>query len=125
LASWRYDENPNFNFLDLLRRPDYGVQDILGLINEPLEEEILQILEIELKYEGYIRRQSSEIDRVQQYEHLRIDHLDFTAIRGLSNEVRQKLAVIRPYTLAQASRMDGITPAAIALILVHLKKKSA
>lgn len=125
LASWRYDENPNLNFLDLLRRPDWGVQDILGLINEPLEEEILQILEIELKYEGYIRRQSSEIERVQQYEHLRIDHLDFASIRGLSTEVRQKLAVVRPYTLAQASRMDGITPAAIALILVHLKKKSA
>jgi len=117
--------NPNLNFLDLLRRPDFTVADILKLTDKPLQEDILQILEIELKYEGYIRRQHEEIARVHQYEDLRIDHLDFAAIRGLSNEVRQKLLKARPYTLAQANRIDGITPAAIALILVHLKKKSA
>jgi tRNA uridine 5-carboxymethylaminomethyl modification enzyme len=125
LATLRDVTNPNLNFLDLLRRPDFGVADILKLTDKPLQEDILQILEIELKYEGYIRRQHEEIARVHQYEDLRIDHLDFTAIRGLSNEVRQKLLKARPYTLAQANRIDGITPAAIALILVHLKKKSA
>ena len=125
LATLRDANNPNLNFLDLLRRPDFGVADILKLTDKPMQEDILQILEIELKYEGYIRRQHDEIARVQQYEDLRIDHLDFAAIRGLSNEVRQKLLKARPYTLAQANRIDGITPAAIALILVHLKKKSA
>ena len=80
-------------------------------------------VEIQTKYQGYIARQRDEVLRREQFDALPLPaDLDFAAIRGLSAEVRQKLATHRPETLGQASRISGITPAAISLLLVHLKK---
>ncbi|HWT71393.1 MAG TPA: tRNA uridine-5-carboxymethylaminomethyl(34) synthesis enzyme MnmG [Oxalicibacterium sp.] len=117
---------------DLLRRPgiDYqllmslkGVegQDLAGpgVIDNAVREQV----EIQLKYAGYIDRQAKEVERHDHYENLRLPaEFDYMEVKGLSIEVRQKLCKHKPETLGQASRISGVTPAAISLLLVHLKK---
>ena len=114
------------NCLELLRRPEITYQDLLHLPQvaaTAVATEIQQQIEIQQKYGGYIERQQTEIARLRRYETatLPID-LDYSQIRGLSSEVCQKLLQYRPTTLGQASRIPGITPAAISLLLVYLKK---
>jgi tRNA uridine 5-carboxymethylaminomethyl modification enzyme len=88
--------------------------------------QVLEQVEIQAKYAGYIERQHSEIERARRYDHWRLpDAFDYANVIGLSNEVREKLIRQQPETLGQAARIQGITPAAISLLLVHLKKKSA
>ncbi|MEJ2602944.1 MAG: tRNA uridine-5-carboxymethylaminomethyl(34) synthesis enzyme MnmG [Gammaproteobacteria bacterium] len=122
--------------LDLLRRPDMTYQAVTALsavgpdtLEEvhPLEEaeQIRLQLEVSAKYAGYIERQQREIERHARQEHLPLpEDLDYETVHGLSNEVRQKLATARPATVGQASRLDGMTPAAVSLLLIHLKKRS-
>lgn len=87
------------------------------------DAQVVAQVEIQTKYQGYIERQRDEVMRREQYDALPLPaDLDFAAIRGLSAEVRQKLAAHRPETLGQASRISGMTPAAISLLLVHLKR---
>ena len=121
---------------DLLRRPGVGYEHLMslqgGIHSSPvvsretlgsLFESVVEQVEIASKYSGYIRRQKDEVARAAHYEHLALpDELDYTQIASLSIEVRQKLNQHRPETLGQASRISGITPAAISLLLVHLKK---
>src|SRR5690606_18702333 len=85
---------------------------------------VAEQVEIESKYEGNISRQTDEIERLRRNEntHLPVD-LDYELIGGLSNEIKQKLQAVRPETVAQASRIQGVTPAAVSQILVHLKKR--
>ena len=84
---------------------------------------VIEQVEISIKYAGYIDKQNEEVERAAHYENLRLpDELDYMAVSALSHEVRQKLNKHRPETLGQASRMSGITPAAISLLLIHLKK---
>ena len=109
---------------DLIRRPEMDrsiLQEMPGAIKiDPL---IAQQTETELKYAGYIQRQSAEIEKLKRNEQVSLPgDLDYKAIKGLSNEVCQKLTDVRPATLAQASRIQGVTPAAVSLLLVHLKK---
>lgn len=119
---------------DLLRRPDVHIQDLIasGLYeNISDDEKVIDQVEIQAKYAGYINRQKAEIHRNRGQEGLKIpEDLDYEAISGLSTEVRQKLKRHRPLTLGQASRISGVTPASISLLLVHLhrlngEKKSA
>ena len=85
---------------------------------------VIEQTEIAVKYAGYIDKQNDEVDRASALEHLALpDDLDYGAVTALSFEVRQTLARHRPATLGQASRISGVTPAAISLLLVHLKKK--
>jgi tRNA uridine 5-carboxymethylaminomethyl modification enzyme len=125
-----------YNLADLLRRPDvtyaglmsldggrYATQDVsretLGDLAEPVVEQI----EIAAKYSGYIDRQKGEVERAAYYENLKLPaDLDYMQVAALSFEVRQKLSKHRPETLGLASRISGVTPAAISLLLVHLKK---
>jgi tRNA uridine 5-carboxymethylaminomethyl modification enzyme len=108
--------------LDLLRRPEVSYASLEPAF--PVAPEVAEQVEIQTKYEGYIERQREEVARRMQHEsQLLPADLDYSAVRGLSNEVRQKLATHRPETLGQASRISGITPAAIALLLVHLKRR--
>jgi tRNA uridine 5-carboxymethylaminomethyl modification enzyme len=80
-------------------------------------------LEISCKYEGYIKRQLEDVQRMQKLEHQALPTpFDYRQVRGLSSEVIQKLNHIQPQSIAQASRISGVTPAAISLLLVHLKK---
>jgi tRNA uridine 5-carboxymethylaminomethyl modification enzyme len=111
---------------ELLRRPNvtYAALTSLPVIGNPVaDEKVAEQVEIQCKYAGYIDRQQEEIDRQRRNEETRLpDALDYALVRGLSNEVRQKLQNHRPATLGQAARIPGITPAAISLLLVHLKK---
>ncbi len=114
---------------DLLRRPEVKIghlAQISASIAAQADEQILEQVETQAKYAGYIDRQQSEIDRTRRYDHWSLPKdLDFANVVGLSNEVREKLCRNRPETLGQAARIQGVTPAAISLLLVHLKKKSA
>jgi len=116
------------NLMELLRRPEVDVQRLLSFLEggDAIAEQVAEQAEIQAKYAGYIVRQQTEIDKALRYDHLRLpDALDYTGVPGLSNEVSQKLKAQRPETLGQASRIPGMTPAAISLLLVYLKKKSA
>ncbi|MEN9330311.1 MAG: hypothetical protein RLZZ484_1499 [Pseudomonadota bacterium] len=124
-----------YNLGDLLRRPGIRHADLMSLaqgrfVSTELEaldpvsrETVVEQVEIAAKYAGYIGRQRDEVQRASYYENLRLpESLDYMQISALSIEVRQKLSRQRPETLGQASRISGITPAAISLLLIHLKR---
>ena len=114
------------NLLDLLRRPELELRDLVNVFPDYSNEDaVLDQVEIQTKYEGYIERQKDDIERQARYEGLVLPlTLDYAEIRGLSNEVREKLRQQRPETVGQATRIPGMTPAAISLLLVHLKKSA-
>ncbi|BBM01303.1 tRNA uridine-5-carboxymethylaminomethyl(34) synthesis enzyme MnmG [Microbulbifer sp. GL-2] len=114
-----------YSLMDLLRRPELGYRDVAGLKGEPVtDEQVAEQVEISAKYAGYIDRQREEIERLQAYEDTPIPaDFDYSDISGLSNEVKQKLGETRPDTLARASRIPGVTPASISLLLIQLKKR--
>jgi len=110
--------------LELLRRPqgNYAALTALGF-GAALPDDVCEQVEIQCKYAGYIARQADEIARSQRHETLALPQdLDYMTVRGLSNEVRQKLGSHRPETLGQAARISGVTPAAVSLLLVHLRR---
>jgi tRNA uridine 5-carboxymethylaminomethyl modification enzyme len=124
--------------MELLRRPGVRYDDLLELIGrddhalreEPVDDRIegqLRLaLEVQARYTGYIERAQGEIERARRNEHTSLpSDLDYGQLAGLSSEVRQKLSDIRPATLGQAARVAGVTPAAVAILLVHLKKRRA
>jgi tRNA uridine 5-carboxymethylaminomethyl modification enzyme len=90
---------------------------------EPLEARLAEEIETRIKYEGYISRQERQVERLKELEDVRLPSgIDYAAVHGLSREVREKLSAIRPVSLGQASRISGITPAALMAVQVHLKK---
>jgi tRNA uridine 5-carboxymethylaminomethyl modification enzyme len=112
---------------EILRRPqvDYAALTSIpqAAPEQSLPENVAQQVEISVKYSGYIARQEDEVARQRQMDQMPIPaQLDFTRVRGLSKEVEQKLMASRPETLGQASRISGVTPAAIALLLAHLRR---
>ncbi|MGM9516296.1 tRNA uridine-5-carboxymethylaminomethyl(34) synthesis enzyme MnmG [Roseateles sp. DB2] len=130
-----------YNLVELLRRPgvgydavaavaaiakpDAGVsrEALIGALGANLADAVIEQLEISVKYAGYISKQSEDVARAAHFEHLKLpEELDYAQVTALSFEVRQKLNKHRPETLGQASRLSGVTPAAISLLLVHLKK---
>ncbi len=115
-----------YSLLELLRRPELTYNDVAGLVGEAeTHDQVAEQVEIQTKYQGYIDRQTEEIDRMRRYENTRIpEALDYTLIEGLSNELKQKLSDARPETLGRASRIQGMTPAAVSLLLVYMKKRS-
>ncbi|MDN3524998.1 tRNA uridine-5-carboxymethylaminomethyl(34) synthesis enzyme MnmG [Halomonas sabkhae] len=114
-----------YNLLELLRRPELGYRDVAGLVGEPVEDErVAEQVQIQAKYQGYIDRQQADIDKLKRHEATPLPaDLDYQQVEGLSNEIRQKLIESRPETLAQASRISGVTPAAVSILLIHLKKR--
>ena len=128
--------------MELLRRPGVNYDDVLELIGAPeipaggdatgddaasddrLGPQLRTALDVRARYSGYIERAQDEIDRAQRNENTSLPgDLDYRSLAGLSNEVRQKLCEIRPATLGQAARVPGVTPVAVAILLVHLKKR--
>ena len=119
---------------EILRRPEASYRDLMqadpqlaegapAISDLQLHKQIIDQVEISIKYQGYIERQKTEIERHEHYESLRLPpDLDYSLVKGLSVEVWQKLNMHQPETLGQASRISGLTPAAISLLLVHLKK---
>ena len=116
-----------YSLFDLLKRPELNHQIIADLLPDAKPDpKIGQQVEIDAKYSGYISRQQDEIDRLQRHENTPIPGgFNYAEIKGLSNEVKQKLSEALPATLARASRIPGVTPAAISLLLVQLKKQAA
>ena len=115
----------NYRAMDILRRPqmDYaGLIEIIGE-GEGVTEKVAEQVEIQAKYAGYLKRQHEEIEKARRHEQTRIPNIiDYQKVRGLSAEVCQKLSEQRPETIGQAGRIPGVTPAAISLLMVHLKK---
>ena len=115
-----------YPLFELLRRPEVGYEDLMRLLGtneEVTDPAVRQQLEIAAKYQGYIDRQQDEIDRSRHYETMALpENLDYREVRGLSIEAQQKLNLHKPQTLGQAGRISGITPVAVSLLLVYLKK---
>jgi tRNA uridine 5-carboxymethylaminomethyl modification enzyme len=116
-----------YSLFDLLKRPELNYQTINDLTPEhKIDAKVAEQVEIDAKYAGYVGRQQEEIERLKRHENTSIPtSFDYASVRGLSNEVKQKLSQARPTTLARASRVPGVTPAAISLLLVSLKKHAA
>ncbi|WP_297767736.1 tRNA uridine-5-carboxymethylaminomethyl(34) synthesis enzyme MnmG [uncultured Alcanivorax sp.] len=114
-----------YSLLDLLKRPELSyatLADAVALDDRP-DAAVIEQMEILAKYAGYIERQSDEIEKLRAAETTRLpDDFDYGQVKGLSNEVKQKLGDIRPETLGQAGRIPGVTPAAISLLMIYLKK---
>lgn len=109
----------------LLRRPELSVADVweLGRLGPPPRHDVASQIEISIKYEGYVRRQKDALQRYARMESTRIPQsLNYESIPGLSREVREKLSAIRPACLGQAARIPGITPAALSLLAIHMKR---
>jgi tRNA uridine 5-carboxymethylaminomethyl modification enzyme len=119
---------------DLLRRPSVGYSDLTALPRVGASAELASLeperaeqrvasLEIDAHYAGYVERQGVEIERQKRQADTALpEDLDYARVNGLSNEIREKLARIRPTHIAQAARISGMTPAAISLLLIHLKR---
>jgi tRNA uridine 5-carboxymethylaminomethyl modification enzyme len=115
-----------YSLFELLRRPEISYQSLLDIVPAPetLALDVIEQVEIAAKYQGYIDRQNEEIARQKNSEHIKLgDIIDYNDVHGLSNEARQKLLMQQPETIGQASRIQGITPATISLLLVYLKRK--
>ncbi len=122
-------QNPitrEYSLMELLKRPELGYTDVAELNGESVDNPaVAEQVEIQSKYQGYIERQSEEIARLRRHEQTPLPvNMDYNTITGLSNEILQKLNDVRPATLGQASRIQGVTPAAVSLLLIHLKKRS-
>ncbi len=124
----------DYSAFELLLRPEVDYDDLLQIIGAPvwsdiddrLASQVKAQIEVRAQYAGYIERQQDEIERQQRNEDTRLpDDIDYLQVAGLSNEVRQKLSEARPVTVGQASRVPGVTPAAVSILLVHLKKRAA
>ena len=113
--------------IELLRRPEVNYQDLVAVAEcglELQEESVMEQMNIQAKYAGYIQRQEEEIAKHLRHETLRLpENLDYSNVVGLSTEVKQKLSSAKPVTLGMASRVPGVTPAAMSLLLVHMKKR--
>ncbi len=117
-----------YSLMDLLRRPGIEYSDVANLKNapeEPVPHQVSEQVQIAVKYAGYISRQADDIERMRRQENTKLpEDMDYSVIEGLSNEVKQKLIQMKPETLAAAARIPGITPAAVSLLLVSLKKRA-
>ncbi len=116
-----------YSLYDLLKRPEVTHKDISALTPElEIDAKVSEQVEVDAKYAGYISRQQDEIDRLRRHENTAIPKaFDYSRVSGLSNEIKQKLGEAKPETLARASRIPGVTPAAISLLLITLKKNAA
>ena len=113
---------------ELLKVPEVNLSGLLSIISPAdaaLDPQVIDQVEIQGKYAGYLDRQMADVEKTRHQQDIALpDSLDYDSVTGLSNEVRQKFSDNRPETIGQASRIPGVTPAAISLLLVHLKKQS-
>jgi tRNA uridine 5-carboxymethylaminomethyl modification enzyme len=118
---------------EMLRRPEVSYDALLDIAGAPdytdtddrLPDQVRAQVEVRAKYAGYIERQQDEIERHRRHEETLLpEDLDYSQVTGLSHEVRQKLADARPATIGMAGRLPGMTPAAVSILIVHLKKRN-
>lgn len=119
-----------YRLSEILARPKVTIQAInqscieVGILSGHPEKDVAEQVEIKIKYQGYINRQKAEIEKVKRHENTKLpSDMDYLSIPGLSNEMQQKLSQAQPETIARASRLPGVTPAAISLLLIYLKKR--
>jgi tRNA uridine 5-carboxymethylaminomethyl modification enzyme len=116
---------PEVTYAALTSLPHVGAMTVEDDADQRLTEQVLLQVDVQAKYAGYIERQEQEIERQRRNEETLLPgNLDYAQVRGLSSEARQRLSEVRPATLGQAARIPGITPAAVSLLLIHLKKRS-
>ena len=118
-----------YNLAELIKRPELDYQKITALYADSdlpvVDPQVAQQIEIKAKYSGYIDRQRDDIERLRRHENTAIpEDFDYSEVKGLSNEVKQKLDEARPTTLTRAARTQGVTPAAVSLLLIYLKKRA-
>jgi len=113
-----------YSLMELMRRPELDYKKIAEVTGESgATDTVAEQVEIAAKYEGYITRQLEDIEKLKRNESMKLPtDMDYGKVKGLSNEAKQKLLESRPETLGQASRIQGITPAAVSLLLISLKK---
>ena len=117
-------KRPENSYRDVVAISGAGSSDVVELMRDEQREQVELQLEVQAKYAGYIERQQREIDKHTKQETLCLpEDIDYGSVDGLSNEARQRLETARPVTLGQASRLEGMTPSAVSLILIHLKKR--
>ena len=117
-------KRPEIAYADIVARPEVGVSDVTHDMADEQREQVELQIEVQAKYAGYIDRQQREIAKHAKQERLRLpDDINYARVDGLSNEARQKLENARPVTIGQASRLEGMTPSAVSLLLIHLKKR--
>ncbi len=120
------DVNTEVTLSQLLKRPDIEYKKLIELFpsDEPLPNDVMEQVEIEVKYDGYIQRQLTEVERFKGLEEKRIPlNFDYDKIKGFSREVKEKLRDIRPVSIGQATRISGVTPAAVSILLVALERE--
>ena len=110
--------------IDLLKRPEVEIKDILNLLNKKYDEEISSFVEISIKYKGYIEKTEKEVEKLLKLENKKIPKdIDYNKVTNIATEARQKFEVVRPETIGQASRISGVNPSDITMLLVYLKKE--
>ncbi|MFW5670532.1 MAG: tRNA uridine-5-carboxymethylaminomethyl(34) synthesis enzyme MnmG, partial [Acetivibrio ethanolgignens] len=117
--------NSGATLAELIRRPELSYQDIAPIDKnrKPLSDEVMEQVNINLKYEGYINRQLKQVEQFKKLENKKIpETLDYDDVYSLRIEARQKLKVIRPHSVGQASRISGVSPADISVLLVYLEQ---
>jgi tRNA uridine 5-carboxymethylaminomethyl modification enzyme len=120
--------NQPATLMDFLKRPGIGLEKLARLESRILsfDKDVAEQATILVKYDGYIRRQTEQVERTRHLEGTQIpDDFDYKTIPGLSNEVKEKFLRVRPISIGQASRISGITPAAISIVQIYLKKWAA
>ena len=116
--------NKGESLYSLLKRPEVKIDDLIGYIENEYTREILDIVEVQIKYEGYISKTEKEVERMLKLESKKIpEDIDYDKVNNLASEARQKLKQVRPLTVAQATRISGVNPADISILTVYLKKE--
>ncbi len=109
---------------DLIKRPEINLKDLLDYLKYEEKEEIIDMVEINIKYEGYIKKTQNEVNKMLKLEEKQIpDDIDYEKVRNIATEAKQKFSKIRPLTIGQASRISGVNPSDITMLLVYLKKE--
>jgi tRNA uridine 5-carboxymethylaminomethyl modification enzyme len=117
-------KRPEYSYADVVADASVGASDALQEMDDEQREQVELQIEVQAKYAGYIDRQQREIAKHAKQEQLRLpEDIDYATVDGLSNEARQRLESTRPVTIGQASRLEGMTPSAVSLLLIHLKKR--
>ncbi len=110
--------------IDLVKRPEINLKDLLTYLNYSEKDEIIDMVEINIKYEGYIKKTQNEVNKMLKLEEKQIPNdIDYNKVRNIATEARQKFSKIRPLTIGQASRISGVNPSDITMLLVYLKKE--
>ena len=125
LNSLNLDVLPNgYSLYELLKRPQITINDLEEYLTNNYNEEIKNIVEIQVKYEGYIAKTNREVEKMLKLEQKKIPHyINYNKVSNIASEARQKLNKIRPKTIAQASRISGVNPTDISVLSIYLKKE--